>query len=102
MEKVEEIIAGAKDSGRLVVIDFTAQNCPPCKMIAPIYELLSEDFSDTIFLKVDVDKNPETRDKFEIDGWPTFVFIKDGVVQESIVGGTAAREGLYRTVSKYV
>jgi thioredoxin 1 len=102
LEEVEDIIRQAKEEGTLVVIDFYSQNCPPCKMIAPLYEELSEEFEGVVrFLKLDVNANPDTTAKFRVDGWPTFLFVKNGEVQEEIIGGNAAKLGLYDMVVKY-
>jgi thioredoxin 1 len=80
------------------VIDFTSKNCPPCKKVAPLYEELSEteEFSEMVkFLKVDVDENPDAVAKYQVTGWPTFIFIKQGRVQTEIVGGKLAEATLY-------
>ena len=85
-----------------MVLYFTANNCPPCKMIAPTYAELSdsEEFEDNVvFLKVNVNDSPETAAEYNVDGWPTFLFIKNGKVLSEMVGGNAAREGLYAMVS---
>lgn len=93
------------NKGNLVIIYFTANNCPPCKMIGPIYQDISEvqDFIDknVQFVKVNVNDNPEIATKYNVDGWPTFLFIKDGQVKDEIVGGNAAKMGLYDMVVKY-
>jgi thioredoxin 1 len=71
-------------------------------MIAPLYEELSEEFQGVVrFLKVDVDQNPDATANFQVDGWPTFLLVKNGEVQEEIVGGNAAKLGLYDMVVKY-
>ena len=104
MEETEQIINEANEEGKLVILDFTAYNCPPCSMIAPYYEELSEseEFMDqVIFLKVNVNDNPQIAQKFDVDGWPTFLFIKGGQVIDSIVGGNAAKLGLYDMVVKH-
>jgi thioredoxin 1 len=49
-------------------------------LIAPLYAELSEEFGDVIFVKVDVDENPELAAKYSVSAMPTFVFIKDGDV----------------------
>ena len=72
--------------GKLVVIDFSASWCGPCKMIAPMYEQLSDTTNDVIFVKVDVDENPETAMKYSVSAMPTFVFIKKGEVVEKLMG----------------
>jgi thioredoxin 1 len=104
LEEVQKIIddEAEAEEGKLVVLYFTANNCPPCKMIAPTYVELSEseEFEDNVvFLKVNVNDSPETAAEYNVDGWPTFLFIKNGKVLSEMVGGSAAREGLYAMVS---
>eukprot|EP00566_Odontella_aurita_P036880 CAMPEP_0113568586 /NCGR_PEP_ID=MMETSP0015_2-20120614/23929_1 /TAXON_ID=2838 /ORGANISM="Odontella" /LENGTH=75 /DNA_ID=CAMNT_0000471139 /DNA_START=333 /DNA_END=560 /DNA_ORIENTATION=+ /assembly_acc=CAM_ASM_000160 len=74
-------------------------------MIAPIYEDLSDsgEFKErgVKFLKVNVDESPEVAAKFDVDGWPTFMFIKGGEKRDEIVGGNAAKVGLYDMVTKH-
>lgn len=87
----------------LIVLYFTANNCPPCKMIGPIYEDMSElaEFDNVHFCKVNVNDCPDVAERFDVDGWPTFLLFKDGKVVDSIVGGMAAKEGLYTLIAKY-
>lgn len=71
-------------------------------MIAPTYVELSEseEFeNDVVFLKVNVNDSPEIAAEYNVDGWPTFLFIKNSRVLSEMVGGNAAREGLYAMVS---
>ena len=96
MEEIEKVIADHPE--KLVIIDFTSKDCPPCKKVAPLYEELSESeefLSDVVFLKVDVDQNPDAVAKYQVTGWPTFIFIKQGEVQTEIVGGKLAEATLY-------
>ena len=58
------------------VMYFTATWCPPCKMIAPIYDELSDKYPDVAFGKIDVDDNQESAVEFEISAVPTFIFSK--------------------------
>lgn len=70
-----------EDAGEaLVVIDFFATWCGPCKIIAPQFEELSKQHSSIIFLKVDVDENDEIAATYEVSSMPTFIFIKKGEV----------------------
>ena len=64
----------------LVLVDFWATWCGPCRMQAPILEKLSQEFSEDELkiLKMDVDENPETARAFGIMSIPTLLFKKDG------------------------
>jgi thioredoxin 1 len=80
------LVLNAGSAGQLVVIDFTATWCGPCQMIAPIFKELSNTYDDVVFLKVDVDANPETAANYKVSAMPTFIFIKGGVVVERVMG----------------
>ena len=70
-----------------VLVDFWAEWCGPCKMIAPIFEELAGDYADKVkFVKVDVDSNPETPTKFGVRGIPTLMIFKGGAVEVTKVG----------------
>ncbi|KAJ3687132.1 hypothetical protein LUZ61_016296 [Rhynchospora tenuis] len=81
-EKVEE----AKSTNKLVVIDFTATWCGPCRIMAPIFEALSKQFPGVVFLKVDVDEQKEVAQEYKVTAMPTFAFVKDGVKFDELVG----------------
>ena len=68
----------------LVLIDFWATWCGPCLMQAPILEQLSEE--ELKIVKIDVDENPETAQKFGIMSIPTLLFKKDGEVVKQVAG----------------
>ena len=72
----------------LVLVDFWATWCGPCRMQAPILEKLSEELSEDELkiLKMDVDENPETARAFGIMSIPTLLFKKDGQVVKQIAG----------------
>ena len=72
----------------LVLVDFWATWCGPCRMQAPILEKLSEELSEDELkiLKMDVDENPETARAFGIMSIPTLLFIKDGQVVKQVAG----------------
>merc|ERR1711862_797455 len=89
LEEVESIMLRASMENKIIVIDFSAKWCGPCKMIAPLYEELSNDASlqdKVIFLKVDVDDNRDTAAKYNISAMPTFIFIQKGDVIEKLMG----------------
>lgn len=72
----------------LVLVDFWATWCGPCRMQAPILEKLSEELSkdELKILKMDVDENPETARAFGIMSIPTLLFKKDGQVVKQVAG----------------
>ena len=70
-----------------VLVDFWAEWCGPCKMIAPIVEELAEEFGDkTKFTKLDVDTNPQSAMNFGIRGIPTLLIFNGGKPVETVVG----------------
>ncbi len=70
-----------------VLVDFWAEWCGPCKMIAPTLIELADDNTDTLsIVKMDVDSCPETAGKFSIRSIPTLLLFKDGSVAHQIVG----------------
>lgn len=83
----------------LVVIDFFAVWCGPCKMIGPLIAELAKELLDVVFLKVDVDECEDVAAEYEISSMPTFIFIKEGKVLETFSG--ANYEKLKNTVQKH-
>ena len=82
---VKEISEVPKD--KLVVIDFFATWCGPCKQIAPIFEDLSKKFTNIIFLKNDAGDDDESLAlHYDVQKLPTFVFIKNDKLINSYVG----------------
>ena len=69
------------------MIDFWAEWCQPCKMLAPTVEELAEEFKGQLLVgKLNVDDNPKTATNYGIRGIPTLLFIKGGEVVEQLVG----------------
>lgn len=70
-----------------VLVDYWAEWCSPCKMIAPILDEIAEDYADRIKVaKLNIDENPMTPPKFHIRGIPTLMLFKDGNVAATKVG----------------
>ncbi|RVE60411.1 hypothetical protein OJAV_G00180860 [Oryzias javanicus] len=90
LDEFKKILAEAGD--KLVVVDFTATWCGPCKQIAPLYQAMSEkpENSNVIFLKVDVDDADEISTACEIKCMPTFHFYKGGEKVDDFSGANVA------------
>ena len=70
-----------------VLVDFWAEWCGPCKMIAPVLDELADEYAGKLKIcKVDVEANPEVPGKFGIRGIPTLILFKDGNVEATKVG----------------
>ena len=70
-----------------ILVDFWADWCGPCKMIAPAVEELADEYEGKFaFAKMDVDANPQTPMTFGIRSIPTLLLFKDGQVAEQVVG----------------
>ena len=80
-------------SGTPVLVDFWAEWCQPCKMIAPIVDALAEEYDGKIrFAKVDVDSTPQTPMNYGIRGIPTLIIFRGGEAVEQVVGAVPKAE----------
>jgi thioredoxin 1 len=89
-------------SRSLMVTDFWATWCPPCRMMAPIIEELSKKYEGRIaYAKVDVDQNPIISQQFGIMSIPTFLITDRGRVLDVIVGAMP-KEDFEKEITKYL
>ncbi|ODV91411.1 hypothetical protein CANCADRAFT_3115 [Tortispora caseinolytica NRRL Y-17796] len=73
-------------SDKLTVVDFFATWCGPCKAIAPVVDKMSEEFTDAVFIKVDVDQLGDIAAEYGVRAMPTFMLFKNGEKIETVVG----------------
>ncbi|CAD7696407.1 unnamed protein product [Ostreobium quekettii] len=86
----DEKLAAAAKEGKGVIVDFFATWCGPCHFIAPTFEEFSNSFTDTVFLKVDVDAAQEVAANVGITAMPTFHGYKNGQKVGEVVGANKA------------
>jgi thioredoxin 2 len=77
----------AVDTNRLVLVDLWAPWCGPCRMVAPVLEALSTEFTTTLkVVKVNVDESPRTAQRYEARSIPMLLFMRNGEVIDTVVG----------------
>tara|TARA_X000000950_G_C13814300_1_gene619049 strand:- start:143 stop:439 length:297 start_codon:yes stop_codon:yes gene_type:complete len=75
MSKFSDLINGDQP----VLVDFSAEWCGPCKAMAPILKDVKKEMDNNVkIIKVDVDKNPQAAQKFQVRGVPTLILFKEG------------------------
>ncbi|MCX5720242.1 MAG: thioredoxin [Nitrospirae bacterium] len=97
-EGIQEVSSSTWDSDvlkyqGLVMIDFWAAWCGPCKIVAPTVEELAKEYTGKIkVMKLNTDNNPDIASKYNIMGIPTLMFFKDGRKLDQIVGAVPKQQ----------
>ncbi|MGI6394718.1 MAG: thioredoxin [bacterium] len=97
-------VTEVEDFKGLVVVDFWAPWCGPCRMLGPIFEELASEYAENAnikFVKVNTDESPDIAQKFMIRGIPTIKFIKNGKEVDQQVG-VVPKEVLAGFISKHL
>ena len=74
------------NNARPLVVDCFTDWCPPCKASAPVYEQLSQKYTEADFVKINVDDNPGVANKLRVQGVPTFVILRGNKLIAEVVG----------------
>lgn len=89
-------------AGKPVLVDFWAAWCAPCRMLAPTVEAVAEKYASTAsVVKLNVDENPATSQRYGIKGIPTLILFVNGKEEERVVGATS-KEAIARILDKHV
>ena len=97
-----EFRTSVEENQGVVVVDFFATWCGPCKMLAPVFEQAGEEMqNDATFLKVDIDESLELAQQFKISTVPTVMVFKNGKPVDSLVG-FIPKEALVQKVKSHL
>ena len=75
----EPEFAETVENNEIVLLDFWAEWCGPCKAYGPVYERVSEDFPDVVFAKIDTEAEPQLAQAFNVRSIPTTIAFKEGI-----------------------
>ena len=96
----EEFIANIEQGHDVALVDFYADWCGPCKVIAPIIEEIAPDYAGKMkFYKIDVDKHNQAAEKYGVRGIPTLIIFGDGQMKDTLVGAVS-KDNLIKFIEK--
>jgi thioredoxin 1 len=89
-------------SDKPVLVDFWADWCAPCRMLAPTVEQLAEKYAGAArIVKMNIDENPQVLQRYGVRGLPTLILFKNGKEEERAVGAIS-KEAISRMIDKHV
>ncbi|KAL0431688.1 UNVERIFIED_CONTAM: Thioredoxin H2 [Sesamum radiatum] len=89
----------SKQLNKLMVVDFSATWCGPCKFMEPVFNNLAANYTDVDFVKIDVDELSDVSREFGVQAMPTFLLLKQGKEVERVVG--AKKDELEQKILKH-
>ncbi|XP_052196492.1 thioredoxin H2 [Diospyros lotus] len=89
----------SKQIPKLMVVDFSASWCGPCKFMEPVIEAMAARLSDVEFVKIDVDELSDVAREFDVQAMPTFVLLKQGKEVDKVIG--ANKDELEKKIEKH-
>lgn len=104
-EKVKEVTDNSFEqevlqSGKLVLVDFWAEWCGPCRMLEPTINAIADQYPAASVVKLNVDDNPVTTANYGIKGIPTLILFSDGREVERVIGATS-KESISRLLQRH-
>ena len=85
-------LENVKNSGKIILLDFYADWCGPCRMLSPVVDEFAEENPDFVVGKINVDKEPELSEEFGVSSIPTLVVMKDGKILNKSVGAKSKQQ----------
>ncbi|EFC50881.1 thioredoxin [Naegleria gruberi] len=98
-QEFNQVLSSSSTAAKVVMADFYANWCSPCRQIAPTVEQLATQYQHCInVVKVNVDHHDELADKYHVNQMPSFIFLKDGKVVDRFIGNnpTMLREAMQK------
>ena len=85
-------LENVKNSGKIILLDFYADWCGPCRMLSPVVDEFTEENPDFVVGKINVDKEPELSEEFGVSSIPMLVVMKDGKILNKSVGAKSKQQ----------
>lgn len=88
----KDYLENVKNSGKIILLDFYADWCGPCRMLSPVVDEFAEENPDFVVGKINVDKEPELSEEFGVSSIPMLVVMKDGKILNKSVGAKSKQQ----------